>query len=660
MRLIPRGAIQVRLRTKLVFWFLMASILPLLLAGYLAYRAIAQQAEQAAVREVVTIAESASKTATEFMNSRCSDVLVWAKLSVVTDALQSAEMREEASDTLREMVKLSGAYEAAALVDVRRGWSVASSWSGLKNVNFSNSKVVNEAKEGHIVLGPLEQNKMVEQLDKDSNGWTLAIAAPVKLAGNVVGVVIAYLRWKSLENLLTGTRVAQTGYVFVIDGSGRIIVHPNQALNGMQVGSAGARLGALWKSITEQKTSVTYESSTSDDGKSRSRTAGIAYPGPTGNLPALGWKIVADAPSNEVLLLPNIVRILGTIALAVAIMVFILSFVLASRISKPIAAIAEVSQRVADRDLTVEAADVSRSDEIGDLGRAFGSMLESLRSQISQLLQGTAVLKGVAPQISTTVSEVASNIAQVAASVTETAATTQELRQSAKISGDKARNLADAARQALGASAKGREATDGTIERMKVIKTQVESVGETVVQLSEQSQAIERIISTVQDLADQSNLLAVNASIEAARAGEMGRGFAVVAHEIKSLADQSRRATVEVAEILESTQKWISAVVMSTEQVNKAVLAGIEQSSQAGAAIAVLNSSVEMSSEAAGVIEASSKQQSLGMDQVSNAMASIEEAINQNLAGVRQLEDAAGRLADLGENLRMVIELYRT
>ena len=117
---------------------------------------------------------------------------------------------------------------------------------------------------------------------------------------------------------------------------------------------------------------------------------------------------------------------------------------------------------------------------------------------------------------------------------------------------------------------------------MRLISEQMESVGETVVRLSEHSQTIEEIIQTVQDLADQSNLLAVNALIEAARAGEQGKGFAVVAQEIKNLSHQSNQATDQVKSILDDTRRSVSAVVMATEQGSKAVQAGVAGSGQAG------------------------------------------------------------------------------
>ena len=133
-----------------------------------------------------------------------------------------------------------------------------------------------------------------------------------------------------------------------------------------------------------------------------------------------------------------------------------------------------------------------------------------------------------------------------------------------------------------------------------------------MVKLSDQGKAIEEIIEVVQDLADQSNLLAVNASIEAARAGDRGKGFAVVAHEIKTLADQSKEATEQVRGILQETRQWISAVVMATEQGIKAVEAGVEQSALAGESIEALVSSVVQSSHAASIIETTSDQQAVG------------------------------------------------
>jgi methyl-accepting chemotaxis protein len=655
-RLLSRFSIK----TKLVFWFLIAAVLPLLVAGYLSYGAIARQADQSAAREMVALAESASKTATAFMDGRCGDLLIWSNLRFIKEALELAEIREEVCESLREMVELSGGYEAVVLVDAGTGRCAASSRPELFDMDFSQNGAFTRAKGGKLDIGALERSKIVEQIDKESGGWTLTIAAPVKFGEQVRGVLLAFLRWNSIETPLLSTKVGQSGCVFIVDNHDRVIVHPKRSYYGLPLTDRTVNLMQLGEAIKLKKPSVAYEASNSATGKHEFRIAGIAYPKPVRNQQDLEWKIGVYAPASEVLLLPNIVGTLGTIVCAVVVVVAALSLILAGRISRPISAIADVARKVADYDLTVEAPDLARTDEIGDLSRAFGSMLESLKMQITQVLQGSDVLKGAVQQITSSVSEVAAGSAQVAGSVSETATTLEQLRRAAKISGDKAKSLAEMANDALGASIQGREATEGSLQGIRTIKEQIEIVGETVAKLSEQSVSIKEIVASVGDLAEQSNLLAVNASIEAARAGESGKGFSVVAQEIKSLADQSRQSTLQIGDILDNIRKSISAVVMSMEQVNAALETGIGQSSKTEESIAILNQSVELSSREASFIESASSQQNIGMDQVSDAMVSIEQAMNQNLGVVSQLEDAARKLADLGEQIRKSVEGYRT
>src|SRR5664280_1631381 len=140
----------------------------------------------------------------------------------------------------------------------------------------------------------------------------------------------------------------------------------------------------------------------------------------------------------------------------------------------------------------------------------------------------------------------------------------------------------------------------------------MDSIAQTVVRLSEQSQSIGGIIASVTEIADQANLLAVNAAIEAAKAGEQGKGFAVVAQEIKNLAGQSKQSTLQVRNILNDVQKATSAAVMATEQSSKAVENGVKQSTQAGESIKALAKSVNESIQAATQIVASSQQQVVG------------------------------------------------
>ena len=188
---------------------------------------------------------------------------------------------------------------------------------------------------------------------------------------------------------------------------------------------------------------------------------------------------------------------------------------------------------------------------------------------------------------------------------------------------------------------------------------QMDAIARSIVQLSEQNQTISEIIATVNDLTEQSNVLAVNAAIEAAKAGEYGKGFAVVAQEVRSLAQQSKQATAQIRMILGDIQSATSAAVMATEQGSKAVASGVKQSTEAGESIQLLADSVVEAAQAATQIAASSQQQMVGMDQLALAMENIKSSTMQNMESTRHAETAANKLHELGQKLQALVGRYK-
>ncbi|KXS30550.1 MAG: Methyl-accepting chemotaxis sensory transducer, partial [Candidatus Gallionella acididurans] len=277
------------------------------------------------------------------------------------------------------------------------------------------------------------------------------------------------------------------------------------------------------------------------------------------------------------------------------------------------------------------------------------------RTLTRQLRESVAQLSTSSAEILATTTQVASGAAETAASVSETTATVEEVKQTAQVSSQKARNVSDSAQKASQVSQNGRKSVEEAMQGMQRIQEQMESIAESIVRLSEQSQAIGEIIATVNDLAEQSNLLAVNAAIEANKAGEQGKGFAVVAQEVKSLAEQSKQATAQVRTILGDIQRATGAAVLATEQGNKAVQAGVKQTTETGEAIRLLADSIVEAAQAATQIAASSQQQMVGMDQVALAMENIKQASVQNVAGTKQAEVAAQSLHELGRKLSDMI-----
>ncbi len=284
---------------------------------------------------------------------------------------------------------------------------------------------------------------------------------------------------------------------------------------------------------------------------------------------------------------------------------------------------------------------------------------EALRRSGDELTQGAETLVATSAGILATVSQVAAGAAEIVTAVSETGTTAEEVKQTAHLSHQKARQVQDSAQKAVAVSETGRQAVTEVIEGMNHIRERMGEIAESVVRLSEQGQAIGEIIAVVNDLAEQSNLLAVNAAIEASRAGVHGKGFVVLAHEVKSLAGQSRLATTQVRAILIAVQKATSAAVTATEQGTQAVAAGVTQASQADVSIRTLAGSVGEAAQAATQIAASNQQQLVGMDQIAVAIANIRQATRQNLAGSQQLETSARELQAFGERLKGLVRRQR-
>jgi methyl-accepting chemotaxis protein len=317
---------------------------------------------------------------------------------------------------------------------------------------------------------------------------------------------------------------------------------------------------------------------------------------------------------------------------------------------------ARVAGQISAGDLTVEVKPKSDKDT---LGKAFAKMRENLRSVTREIQESISVLSSSAQQIVATTTQVASAATETATAVSETTTTVEEVKQTAQLSSQKAKYVSESAQKVAQVSQGGKKSAAESIDAMKKIREQMESIAESIVRLSEQSQAIGEIMLTVNDLAEQSNLLAVNASIEAAKAGEQGKGFAVVAQEVRNLADQSKQATAQVRSILGEIQKATNAAVMVTEQGSKAVEVGVQQAARAGESVQQLTESIAEAAQAAAQIAASSQQQMAGMDQVALAMESIKTASTQNVASTKQTESAAKNIDELGRRLKELVAVYK-
>jgi PAS domain S-box-containing protein len=308
-----------------------------------------------------------------------------------------------------------------------------------------------------------------------------------------------------------------------------------------------------------------------------------------------------------------------------------------------------------NRDITALKAAENERDELLRLERSQRTGLEAL---VGQIQEAVSQLNSAAVEILATAAQQTSSVAEQEAAITQTMTTVEEVRQTVVQTAGRAQDVASAARQSVNVSHTGQEAVINSIEGMSGIKEKVEHIAENILALSERTQQIGEIIDTVNALAEQSKLLALNASIEAARAGEEGRGFAVVAMEVRQLAEQSRAATARIRDILTEIQQATNTAVMVTEEGSKGAERGMSLVEQAGSAIRDLTATIEGAAQAAAQIAASTHQQTTGMEQLSQAMLQIRAAAVQNAASTLQMEKSVQDLMVMTEQLEQAAERY--
>jgi len=313
---------------------------------------------------------------------------------------------------------------------------------------------------------------------------------------------------------------------------------------------------------------------------------------------------------------------------------------------------------VADGDLTATV-NADGSEELGGLSESLNSMVGGLAEISSEIQGGVQEIGASTEEILLSVNRHTESAGLQSAAISQTSATVNELRAAADSMAQKARDVAQGARDSVQVSDAGTEAVAAISTSMQEIRARVDGIAQDILTLSQRTQQIGAITNTVNELADRSKLLALNASIEAARAGEHGKGFAVVSDQVRGLAEQSKEAVAQVEAILTDVREATTAAVRASTEGTKVVEEGLALAESAGDGIRGLTDVIRQASRSAEEIAASAHEQSVGMDEIAGAMGSIDQGTAQFLEGAHQSQVAAETLNELSAKLAALVERYR-
>jgi twitching motility protein PilJ len=312
---------------------------------------------------------------------------------------------------------------------------------------------------------------------------------------------------------------------------------------------------------------------------------------------------------------------------------------------------------LADGDLTIEP--VVTDQMTGAIADSMSYAVREMRGLVERINATSHEVARESDEARGTVTQLAEASERQAGQITDTASQMQEMAQSMQEMSQGARQSAEVAHGSVEVAKRGSEAVRNTISGMNEMREQIQETAKRIKRLGESSQQIGEIVSLIDDIAEQTNILSLNAAIQAAMAGEAGRGFAVVADEVQRLAERSAGATKQIAELVKTIQADTNDAVASMEQATRGVVEGTRVADAAGQALVEIETVSEQLSSLIEQMAESALQQSERASTVSERMSEIRDITNQTSTGTRRTAESIGRLTDLVHELQLSVAGFR-